>query len=66
MCVKTGRDFFKQLAKGIREHRQLLKQQREEAEIELLALNARLSRLRMWNFIEVSDGCVRLRRALTL
>ena len=51
MSSPRTRDFYKELAGSIRAERVLQKQKREEATVELRALEGRLHRLYMWEEI---------------
>ena len=59
MSSPRTRDFYKELAGSIRAERVLREQKREEAAVELRALEGRLYRLQMWE--EICKNIERLR-----
>ena len=59
MSSPRSRDFYKELAGSIRAERVLQEQKREEAAVELRALEGRLYRLQMWE--EICKNIERLR-----
>ena len=59
MSSPRSRDFYKELAGRIRAERVLQEQKREEAAVELRALEGRLYRLQMWE--EICKNIERLR-----
>ena len=59
MSSPRTRDFYKELAGSIRAERVLQEQKREEAAVELRALEGRLYRLQMWE--EICKNIERLR-----
>ena len=59
MSSPRSRDFYKELAGIIRVERVLQEQKREEAVVELRALEGRLYRLQMWE--EICKNIERLR-----
>ena len=59
MSSPRSRDFYKELAGSIRAERVLQEQKREEAAVELRALEGRLYRLCMWE--EICKNIERLR-----
>jgi hypothetical protein len=63
MSVVIGPGFFKSLAQDIRLERESRFKQLVEAENELVALEQRLSRLRMWQSLECINGCIRLQKS---
>lgn len=60
MSSPRTRDFYKELAGSIRAERVLQEQKREEAAVELRALEGRLYRLQMWE--EICKQLERLKR----
>lgn len=59
-------DFFRNMAKGICSLRREIQEQTRQKEIEMIALQARLAKLRVWTALECADGCIRLKRAHTI